>query len=219
MINLLKRFVCVFLIAGGGLALAGSYDDFFTAIKKNNASAMQNLLDRGLDPNLISPDKVPGLVIALRESSFAVVHVLLSHPELDVNILTTEDESPLMLAALKGNYEICLKLIEREADVNKTGWTPLHYAATGGHVKLIQLLLDHFAYIDAASPNGTTPLMMAAMYGSSSAVRLLLESGADWNLKNEKNLSALNFAMQAKKTDAVEVIAAFIRAQGISNAW
>ena len=219
MINLLKRLVCIFLLAASGLALAGSYDDFFMAIKKNNAFAMKNLLSRGLDPNLISPGKVPGLLIALRESSFAVVHVLLSHPELNIHILSPEEESPLMLAALKGNYEICLKLIERDADVNKTGWTPLHYAATGGHVKLIQLLLDNFAYIDAASPNGTTPLMMAAMYGSSSAVKLLLDSGADWNLKNEQNLSALNFAMQAKKIDAVEVISAFIRAQGSPNAW
>ena len=84
-----------------------------------------------------------------------------------------------MMAAFKGHKELVRKLIARDADVNKTGWTPLHYAATSGHLEVMLILLDEHAYIDAESPNKTTPLMMAAKYGTTEAVRLLLEAGAD----------------------------------------
>ncbi|MEY3124016.1 MAG: hypothetical protein RLZZ573_536, partial [Pseudomonadota bacterium] len=132
---------------------------------------------------------------------------------------TAQDESPLMLASLKGYLDLCKKLINRDADVNKPGWTPLHYAATGGHVAVIRLLLENHAYIDASSPNGSTPLMMAAMYGSASAVKLLLESGADSALKNDLGLTAIDFALRVQHQDSVDILAAFIRANRPKGAW
>jgi uncharacterized protein len=103
--------------------------------------------------------------------------------------------------------------------VNKTGWTPLHYAATGGHVEIIQILLDEYAYIDAESPNKSTPLMMAAKYGTPAAVKLLLESGADPTLRNELGLSAIDFAQQGNRRDSAEMIAAAIRAAKPKGKW
>ena len=102
--------------------------------------------------------------------------------------------------------------MERGADVNKTGWAPLHYAATGGHVAVMRLLLENHAYIDAESPNGTTPLMMAARYGSESSVKLLLEEGADPTLKNEQGLTALDFAGLGNRKESAVLIQAFVRA-------
>jgi len=118
-----------------------------------------------------------------------------------------------MLAAFAGDLALCEALVALDADVNKPGWTPLHYAATNAHIAVMQYLLDQFAYVDATSPNGTTPLMMAAMYGNSSAVKLLLEAGADPGLKNDKGLGALEFAQQVKKEESSAIIAAFIRAR------
>jgi ankyrin repeat protein len=54
-----------------------------------------------------------------------------------------KDESPLMMAALKGHTALARKLIARDADVNKPGWAPLHYAATGGHLEMMELLLEN----------------------------------------------------------------------------
>lgn len=215
----LRVLLLVGLWWGSAALWAGSYDDFFVAIKQDNAAGVQALLNRGLEPNLLSPEKVPAMVLALRLSSFKAAQVLINHPDLDVNSLSPENESPLMLAALKGQLLLCQQLMGRDSDINKTGWTPLHYAATGGNLAVIQLLLDNHAYIDAASPNGSTPLMMAAIYASPDAVKLLLESGADWNLKNEQDLTSLQFAMKAKKQETVEVISAFIRAQNKSGGW
>ncbi len=205
----------IYLIVSIGFswANAGSYDDFFAAIDKDNAFAVNTLLERGFDPNTLNANAQSGLVLALRQGATKVAQVLIAHPATQVEVRTPQDESPLMLAALKGMTEVCAALIARDADVNKPGWTPLHYAATGGHLAIIQLLLDHHAYIDAASPNLSTPLMMAASYGSSDAVALLLQAGADPTLKNSLGLTAIDFANRAHQAESAEFLAAAIRAR------
>jgi ankyrin repeat protein len=198
---------------------AGSYEDYFLAIDKDNSVLISALLQRGFDPNTVNPRGQHGLLIALRESSLKVVDVLLAHPGTDIEARTPQDESPLMLAALNGLKDVCIKLIERDADVNKTGWSPLHYAATGGHLEIIRLLLDHHAYIDAASPNGSTPLMMAAMYGTPAVVKVLLDAGADVAIKNSLGLTALDFALNAKRSESADLLATYIRARNSKGAW
>jgi ankyrin repeat protein len=117
-----------------------------------------------------------------------------------------------MLAALKNQPALARTLIQRGADVNRPGWTPLHYAATSGSVDIIRLLLEHHAYIDAESPNGTTPLMMAAHYGTAQATKWLLEEGADPLMRNQQGLSALDFARNGPNRESEAYVAAFVRA-------
>ena len=80
-------------------------------------------------------------MIAIQEPSPKVLQVLLGLDQVNVNLINRHDESALMLASLKGLEPAARRLIERGADVNKTGWTPLHYAATGGHVGIMRLPL------------------------------------------------------------------------------
>lgn len=217
--NYINKVIYLFVFIGFSLAHAGSYDDFFTAIKHDDPGQIKALLARGFDANTINPQGQHGLYLAIREPSPKVAQVLIDWPKTDVNSLNAEGESPLMLATLKGYQGLAEKLIKRGADVNKTGWTPLHYAASSGQLTLISLLLENSAYIDAESPNGTTPLMMAAMYGTPAAVKLLLQEGADPQLKNQQGLSALEFAQRAKRPDSVEAIAAFIRGKRPAGKW
>jgi ankyrin repeat protein len=209
---------CVFLIACG-LSQAGSYDDFFSAIKRDEPATVEGLLLRGFDANTVSPAGDPGLLLAVRDQSLKVTGVLLNWPKTNVEARNLKDESPLMLASLKGLSEVCKQLIKQGADVNKPGWTPLHYAATNGHLAVMELLLDHHAYIDAASPNGSTPLMMAAHYGSTAAVKLLLDAGADPLLKNDLGLTAIDFAQRVNRQDAAELIASFVRRKQPKGTW
>jgi len=206
-----KKALFLVVFAVFSLARAGSYDDFFNALARDDAGPIPALLARGFDPNSVGPDGQAALLLSFRNPSAKVAEILISHPATQVEVRNRQDESPLMLAAIKGHLQICEALIARDADVNKTGWTPLHYAATGGHVPVIQLLLKHHAYIDAESPNGTTPLMMAAMYGSPEAVKHLIEAGADFRLKNAKGMTALDFATQANRPDAISLINTALR--------
>ena len=206
-----KYLVYLIVIIVFSSANAGSYDDYFQAVRIDNAGAVKQLLARGFDPNSVDPKGQYGLIRAIQYGSLTVVATLVDHPSTNIEVRTAQDESPLMLAALRGNLALCEKLIARDADVNKTGWAPLHYAATGAHLEVMQLLLDHSAYIDAESPNGSTPLMMAAMYGNAKAVDLLLQAGADPRLKNSLGLSALDFASKAGRQDSAALINAAIR--------
>lgn len=215
----LRSLVAGILLCGGALSHAGSYDDFFRAIKQDNAGVISTLLQRGFDPNTLNPAGEHGLILAVRDESLKVVAVLLNGPKINVEARTLQDESALMLASLQGLTELCVQLIDKGADVNKPGWAPLHYAATNGHLAVMRLLLEHDAYIDAESPNGTTPLMMAAQYGTQAAVVLLLEAGADPSLKNQQGLSAIHFAQRTGRTEAVELIASYIRKLQPKAAW
>lgn len=214
-----KSIIYLYVLIGFCLVHAGSYEDFFRAVKEDDTNQVSALLNRGFDPNTLGPSGSVGLMLALQASAFKVAHVLVSHPQIKVEVRNATDENPLMLAALKGETLLCQVMIQKGADVNKPGWTPLHYAATNGHLAVMNLLLDKYAYIDAASPNNTTPLMMAAHYGTPSAVKLLLEAGADPMLKNDLNLTAIDFAVRAQHMESADIIAAFVRGQKPKGSW
>ena len=207
------KFIKKFIVFIGFLwffcaSFAGAYDDFFKAVKLDDVTSVRTLLRRGFDPNTLDEQGRPALLLALQVPSPKVAEALIRQPQTRVELRNDKDESPLMMAALRGQKALVELLIWRDADVNKPGWTPLHYAASGGHAEIAQLLLDHSAYIDAESPNGTTPLMMAAMYGTPEVVKLLLSEGADRDVQNQLGLTALDFAKQASRKDAIRLLQA-----------
>lgn len=217
--NYFKKTIILIVFFGFSAVFAGVYEDFFSAINRDQPRELEQLLARGLDPNTVNSNGQPGLLVAMQSRSFKAAAVLLAHLQTQVEVRNPNDESPLMLAALHGQISLCEQLIARDADVNKPGWTPLHYAASNGHVPVIRLLLAQHAYIDAESPNGSTPLMMAAMYGNLDSVQALLDAGADPLLKNQLGLSAIDFALQAKRPEAAERIAKAIRQQQPKGIW
>ena len=76
-------------------------------------------------------------------------------------------------------------------------WPILVYAANGGHVEIVRLLLDRGVDPNGAGESGITPLVGAALKGAAPVVRLLLDAGADpharssWMLRPGKTKSAL----------------------------
>jgi len=210
--NYLKFIAHLIAALWVSLAVSGSYEDFFVAIKQDDPAAIRALLQRGFDPNTPNPEGLPALYVALRDGSLKAANVLIDARGTKIDARTDKDETPLMMASLHGHLDIVRKLIAKDADVVKPGWAPLHYAATNGHVAVMELLLEHHAFIDAESPNGTTPLMMAAMYGTPEAVRFLLEAGADPSMKNQLGLSAADFAARAGRKDLAQTLAVAARA-------
>lgn len=179
------------------IAYAGSYEDFFAAVKLDDARTVQTLLARGFDPNSRDEQGQAALYLALREGNFKVAEVLVAQPQLAIDATNTVRETPLMMAALKGHTVWVRRLVERGAQVQREGWSPLLYAATGPATDAVQLLLDKGALIDAASPRGDTPLMMAARFGAESSVGLLLARGADRSLRNDRQQTVVEVAKAA----------------------
>lgn len=225
--GLSRRHVLVGMGASAALCLtgpaqAGSFEDFFIAVQRDDVGALVRLAQLGFDLNTLNPQGQHALHLAMREPSLRVMDFLVQQPTVNVDVRNPKDETPLMLAVLKGFVPQVNAMLARGADVNKTGWAPLHYAASyagKGAVEQVQLLLAHHAYIDAESPNGTTPLMMSAQYGSEDVARLLLEEGADATVRNQLQLTAIDFATRAGRAALAETIAMAVRAKGPKGKW
>lgn len=186
----------LFVTIGFSSAPAGSYDDFFTAIKRDHRHTVEALLKRGFDPNTVDEYGQPGIVAALLLESYQVAAALAESPQLQLEAANASGETALMMASLRDQTALVQRLLNRGAQVNRPGWSPLHYAASAPDDGALKLLLQRGAAVDARAPNGMTPLMMAASEGPSTAVELLLAAGAQPALRNDQGQSAADCARQ-----------------------
>lgn len=92
-----------------------------------------------------------------------------------------ELDEMLWLAALQGNDGRIRGLVERGANPlsgTPHGETPMHVAASRGHLKPLIYLANHGGSVNARTKNGWTPLHHAARFGHMQAVKYLLHMGA-----------------------------------------
>jgi ankyrin repeat protein len=181
---------------------------FFRAAQVNDAGRIKPLLARGLDPNVREPERgETGMIVALRNDAMDVFALLLAQPKIDLEAQAGNGNTALMMAAFKNNMPAVKALLAKGAQVNRPGWTALHYAAAAGALDIMRVLLEQHAYIDAESPTGVTPLMLAAREGQEDAVKLLLREGADASLRDSGfDSDAAEFAERAGKPWIVKVI-------------
>lgn len=115
-------------------------------------------------------------------------------------IRTGAGASPLHVAAFHGQAGAVRALLNTplyRAEVNgRDLWrqTPLHYAALGGSVDVIDALAAAGATVDAQCERGLTPLLMAAAAGHAAAVRALAALGGNVNAKDWRESRALHYA-------------------------
>lgn len=199
MMKYIRSLLYVIVITVHFSASADAYVDFFRAVNVDNARAVAELLDKGFDPNTVGESGQVALYLAMREDSPKVAALLLASPKLNIDATNAAGETPLMMAALKGRLDWARKLLERGAKVQKPGWSPVHYAATGPSTELLALMLDRGADINARAPDMSTPLMMAVRFGPEDSVKLLVKRGAEKSYINERNVTAADLARHADK--------------------
>jgi ankyrin repeat protein len=91
--------------------------------------------------------------------------------------------------------------------LNASGGTPLHDAALGGNVDVIDVLLNRGAKIDVKErESGATALMLAASIARTDAVALLLKRGANPVLRDRKGRTALDRAKESNDDQIVKLL-------------
>src|SRR5690606_14658624 len=146
------------------------------------------------DPNAFNALGNPALTQAVRDQSWKVFDALRAAPDVRIDEPNARDETALMYLCILGQTDRARALIAAGAQVNRLGWTPLHYAASKAQVETARMLIEHGAIINAPGPDGTTPLMMAALSGKPEMVRLLLSKGADPTMFNAAHETAADWA-------------------------
>lgn len=194
-------------------ALADPVTDFFRAVQMDDPTYLKKLL-KEVGPNTVDPiSGETGLILAMREGSLRIFALLMEQPGIDLELTAPNGNTALMMAAYKQHKLAVQQLLARGAQVNRPGWTALHFAAASGDNDIIALLLAHHAQLDARSPTLLTPLMIAAREGQDRSVPVLLAAGADATLVNGEGLTAAQIAERADKPLIVAAIAAHLGAR------
>jgi ankyrin repeat protein len=87
-----------------------------------------------------------------------------------------------------------------------TGVTPLAAAALGGHLPVVNLLLERGANVNAAATDGSTPLIAAAERQKVAVLEALLAKKAGVNLTNTSGSTALHWAVRRGDTNIVALL-------------
>jgi uncharacterized protein len=189
------RFVLYLVVALASFpVVAGSYEDFFRALIRNDGPAAIKLIDRGFDANARYEDGQPGLIVALRAESDDAALALARDPRVDPNALNRSGETPVLWAALRNQLPTLQALAARGGALQPEGWTPLHYAASGSALDTTRWLLAQGVAVDPRAPNGRTPLMQAARFASEEVIDTLLAAGADASLVDNDDTDAAEAA-------------------------
>ena len=205
-IRFILHLVVLIHLCSMNTARADVYQRYFTAVGLDDGKTVAALLARGFDPNTPSEKGEPALVTALRDGHLEVAEALMRHPDLKVDQPNVNNETALMMASLRGMATWAQRLIDKGAAVNRPGWSPILYVASGGDVATLQVLLKAGADIQARNPAGSTPLIMAARFGREDVVLALVAAGADPRQRNPGGQDAVAAARWAGRDSLADLL-------------
>ena len=148
------------------------------AAANGHSGCVKLLLDAGAKPDAESPVGNTPLHL-VRQQPWRPGPLTSVHFASDWNRFALRTRR-LVQASFSGHPDVVEQLLQKgsRADVaNKSGNTPLHFAAQKGHATLVPALLKNSANLDAKSKAGNTPLHLAAMNGHTHVLQPLLELG------------------------------------------
>lgn len=129
-----------------------------------------------------------------------------------VNARDEDGRTVLMHAAKHDNPAVCESIYGKGAcleDVDTFGWTALHFAVSGVHIKTVSMLYYLGANIKAKTFQGDNMLHMAARSNDGAMVQLLLAGSADMEVENCEKMSACQFAANLGLPVALSTLLAF----------
>jgi ankyrin repeat protein len=138
---------------------------------------------------------------------FDKIVLLLMHYGADAGISDNYRQTVSTLAAESGHENVMRALLDNRVDPNECvlGETLLHCAAKEGHVGMVRLLLDRDADIDSETTSNGTALHVAINFQLVDVIEFLLRSGADPNITDSRDRTALHQELECSDGDTQPV--------------
>jgi ankyrin repeat protein len=199
------------------------------AVRADDLEVTRLLLEAGARVRVANRYGVTPISLAAGNGNAAIVEMLLSAGA-DANASLPQGESVLMTASRGGSTDVVKALLSHGARVDATeerlGETALMWAAAHNHPDVVRLLIEHGAEVDRRSkpldytkdrfglegvltilPRGSwTALMYAAREGAVEATRALADGGAEVNLTDPEQTTALIRAIVNMHYDVAGVL-------------
>ena len=162
------------------------YLSLHRAARDGDLKKLKCLIRAGADPNTLTVDALGNtpLHLAAMHNQASVAKLLLKSGA-KTSTRNRDWQTPLDVAANSGRFDVARVLVSSGVDVNDEARnsngafeSPLSYAAAGGDVATIKLLVSHGADEEGQiNGAGLSPLMIAATYGQSAAVEFFALRG------------------------------------------
>lgn len=198
----------------------GDSEGVYLLIRKLQRQEEGSLLDAGGIQNLVdatTPDGATPLYFACKNGAIECCRILLrsgANPGLSTR---AGGFTPLWIACAKGKREPAALMLQQPGMVvdqrAKDGRTPLYAACEGGEARVVQMLLDKRADVEARRSDMSTPLIVAAVFGHAEVVSTLLDAGALLKPRDEDG-TALDNAKKSKKPSCVALLEEAMRTRG-----
>lgn len=145
--------------------------------------------------------------------SLMVASMIAEDPGL-ISAVSPDGFTALGFACYFGRFEAAKALVEAGADPNLISSNdfrvaPLHSALSGGHINIVNLLLDNGANVNLAAGEGWTPLHYAADIGDADLATRLLRMGANTGALNGDGQTAADYGEQVGHGHISELIRDF----------
>lgn len=175
---MLSRFLVCAVFASLPLAAADASEEFYNAIRRDDAAAVARLL-QSAGPNVRDNRANTPLMYAAAVGSEAMMNRLLDAGA-EVNAKNAFDATALLWCG--ANLARIRMLVERGADVkvrSKQGRTPIFVAASeAGGLPAVEYLISKGASLNGPpTPDGLTPLVGAVSANDTALARFLVEKG------------------------------------------
>lgn len=186
---------------------SGYFDDdaqlaLIEAANRGDRKAMQRALDQGADPNAMGEDGMTPLFWSVTmQPNIEAVRYMLAHGG-DPNLVTVDEEAPgnskaiLLYQAYKNaNPEFIEAVLEAGADPDTLidgHHTLLFEPLTDKRIEHIQALIEHGAAANFLGKFNYSPIFNAVLGNEYKTALVLLESGADPELEDQNERSAMS---------------------------
>ena len=187
---------------------------FILYCEKNNIEKVKFYLNLGANVNFKFNYYYSALYYAVKHNSEELLEVILSHPDVDVNIRCTKGNTPLTDACERGNVNIVRRLCQvREINPNittKFKETALSYAIYRNDIECVKILstLTHIP-VDWNIRNifGEYPIIMSLKYSEIEIFQILLSApGIDLSVTDDRGRSIAYIAVQQYDKRTVEIL-------------